>query len=184
LVTTQATGGVLVHDDDEYEHQISASVYEVDILAPGVCFHFVRTIPLAFGPDVGVTSPLRWMSHSSSGLFALFLNFNRARTTILGQLVAMDAEYTVRLFNAPRSLWFPIVIGSAILKEPEVDSLWPIAVIDAPDAQFRYSYCRGTRYPQTTRALVPTTIAWTLPVLNSVISFQFTGCRLHKSLGY
>lgn len=186
LVTVTA-GAVIVHSEDDYEQivrkgapssllkyshqihilvQISANIYELDVLSPGICLHHFRTIPLPLGPDTDSSNPLRWISHSFSG-----------------QLVTMDSACTVRIFNASRSLWFPIVVGTELLKEPELDSIWPIAIFETPLSQFRYAYCRGSNYPSANKPIVPTTITWSLPMLNSVRlflqlqnqSFQFSG---------
>jgi hypothetical protein len=63
LSTANATGGVVVAAEDEYEHQLMASIYEVNPLA-GECSPILEcTAPLPLSPY----SDLKWLQFSASG---------------------------------------------------------------------------------------------------------------------
>uniref|UniRef100_A0A914HMR0 Minichromosome loss protein Mcl1 middle region domain-containing protein n=1 Tax=Globodera rostochiensis TaxID=31243 RepID=A0A914HMR0_GLORO len=151
LAIASSTGGVLVDSEDDYEHRASATVYTVNALS-GECapsLDWTCAIPLS------PFSRLCW------------LNF-----TPCGNLVAMDEECTVRLhLSGPNAgggvgLWLPVLCGAELLRDPETDFLWPIALQEVPQHQFRHIYCRNAKFPAFGSKSVPETVPWTMPMLN------------------
>ncbi|KAI3420132.1 hypothetical protein GPALN_003456 [Globodera pallida] len=151
LAIASSTGGVLVDSEDDYEHRASVTVYTVNALS-GECapsLDWTCVIPLS------PFSRLCW------------LNF-----TPCGNLAAMDEECTVRLhLSGPNAgggvgLWLPVLCGSELLRDPETDFLWPIALQEVPQHQFRHIYCRNAKFPTFGTKSVPETVPWTMPTLN------------------
>lgn len=97
-------------------------------------------------------------------------------------LVSMDSSFKIRLLfrgGGNSGIWYPIFNGGEILSEraPD-DSIWPVSVLERSvggvGGQFRYVFCKGTRYPQATKTLVPLTVQWNIPVLAQV-HFKYIG---------
>lgn len=87
--------------------------------------------------------------------------------TDVGNLVTMDSKFVIRLFLST-GIWFPIFDGESQLKNPDDDSIWPIAVREMPTTQVRYIYCKGSRYPKIAKHLALAIDAWSLPMCNEV----------------
>lgn len=91
--------------------------------------------------------------------------------TNCGNLATMDSDCVLRLL-VPTGCWVPIFLGSSVLKNAEADIIWPICVMEKPNQQLRYVYCKGSRYPLATKNLAPVTVPWSLPVASPVSSMK------------
>lgn len=127
-----------------------AEIYEVCPLSSTRSIFHKKSLPLCLGVD----SRLDWISFTNCG-----------------RLVTMDNDCTVRLYSEESDVWTPILVGMDLLKEVKSDYLWPIAVLERPTPSFRYVYCRGSKYPSGTKSIIPTTIPWNIPVIESVTFF-------------
>ncbi|CAB3397573.1 unnamed protein product [Caenorhabditis bovis] len=96
-------------------------------------------VPVAAGEQ------LEWLSYSTKG-----------------KLVTMDSAYNVHVLTAP-ALWMPIFDSQGVLRALS-DGIFPIgAVENAKGNEFRYIYCRGTKYPLVSGINAPTSVGWALP---------------------
>jgi hypothetical protein len=79
------------------------------------------------------------------------------------------AECNVRIYLQSKGLWIPVLLGMDLLKNPDDDFIWPIALFELPNAYFRYFYCRNSKYPPVNKSsLSTTTIPLKIPVINPV----------------
>nr|CAD2179563.1 unnamed protein product [Meloidogyne enterolobii] len=146
LAVAYATGAVLVITDDDYEHQLAVNVYEVNSLFGECAPSLEYTIPLA----MSLYSKLQWLN---------FTNF--------GNLVSMDDECNIRIYLKAKGVWFPVLLGMDLLKNPDDDYIWPIALCELPNAYFRYFYCRNSKYPPVNKSSLPTnTTSLKIPFIN------------------
>uniref|UniRef100_A0A1I8B4G2 Mcl1_mid domain-containing protein n=1 Tax=Meloidogyne hapla TaxID=6305 RepID=A0A1I8B4G2_MELHA len=146
LAVAYATGSVLVVTDDDYEHQIAVNVYEVNSLI-GECAPILEfTVPLTMSPY----SKLHWLQFSNCV-----------------NLVSMDDECNIRIYLKAKGVWIPVLLGMDLLKNPDDDYIWPIALCELPNAYFRYFYCRNSKFPPVNKSSLPTTtIPLKIPVIN------------------
>ncbi|UMM35180.1 hypothetical protein L5515_007923 [Caenorhabditis briggsae] len=75
-----------------------------------------------------------------------------------GKLAIMDSACNVHVLSAP-GLWVPVFQGSSILRNPS-DGIFPIVMTTK---EFRYIYCRGSKYPIVNGVNAPTTTEWKVP---------------------
>uniref|UniRef100_A0A915LPY8 Minichromosome loss protein Mcl1 middle region domain-containing protein n=2 Tax=Meloidogyne incognita group TaxID=654580 RepID=A0A915LPY8_MELJA len=146
LAVAYATGAVLVITDDDYEHQLAVNVYKVNSLFGECELSLEYTIPLA----MSLYSKLQWLN---------FSNF--------GNLVSMDDECNIRIYLQAKGVWIPVLLGMDLLKNPDDDYIWPIALCELPNAYFRYFYCRNSKHPPVNKSSLPTnTTSLKIPFIN------------------
>ncbi|KJH51512.1 hypothetical protein DICVIV_02345 [Dictyocaulus viviparus] len=83
--------------------------------------------------------------------------------TNVGQLVSMDSSYSINLL-APSGFWLPIFDGSNEIANKS-DAIWPVAVTEGNHRhkEFRYLYCKGSKYPLVAIKMAPVVAPWNLP---------------------